>query len=784
MFRVVLSFTYFAGGNIMNVLSVLRVLFVFLFLLQCTGVCLSFGYERKDNKYDGLRHGPIRPPSFHEKYSGMTELHAVQHAALPLGVEVHPLPLEGADHELQLNVTWLPNVDPPASDYSLEVRSMTDTVDCMTPMCYEYNIPGESRWWLVPPQPSPVAEGCTVRPGCAYAVKLIAHPWDGHTSANINVELEECVAGVCSCAHSPRLPIPHVSANTVSIHGEIYVNVTWSLPPPPFPYRLPPELKKMYYFVSIGKQMVSDAHPSPWFAHAVSRRVDVDSPVAVPDGPRWMLLPTVERSDKRSGERSNSRNIVLDVKLLARVNLIDERGCVGPAGNATAYDPLAAKKITKATYALWAIFGGTCMLAMVILFALSARLVKRVLSEFRSAPAPASASLEPLRHHPTWLPLAVGATNEVQSRGQMENSPLYVHKYFETTGEDTDKWEVARTRVHLGALIGSGAFGHVHLAELDMPGGETTTVAAKMLSDNANEEEMQDFLREILMLKHVGYHRNVIRLVGCCTTKAPLIALLEHAPRGDLLSLLRAARGRRKLDIQRSKRNGDTDRRLEGISEYTNLSDSDPASCGDKLYRDDVNPRVRDHYVAEPALHLDSSTMREYALQVALGMRHLEERGITHRDLAARNILVDSAGTLKVADFGLSRSGVYVHTRARPVPLRWLAPEAIFHAHYCSASDVWAFAVLLWEIATLGGFPYAELSNHQVPTYLTGGGRLPRPARASTRLYELMTDCWADNPTDRPTFAVIVDKLTGQKQLYVDLDSFPTSESHLTSLSD
>lgn len=72
------------------------------------------------------------------------------------------------------------------------------------------------------------------------------------------------------------------------------------------------------------------------------------------------------------------------------------------------------------------------------------------------------------------------------------------------------------------------------------------------------------------------------------------------------------------------------------------------------------------------------------------------------RDLAARNILVDAAGVLKVADFGLSRAGVYVHTRSNPVPLRWLAPEAILHSQYCNASDVWAFAVLLWEIATLG----------------------------------------------------------------------------------
>lgn len=65
---------------------------------------------------------------------------------------------------------------------------------------------------------------------------------------------------------------------------------------------------------------------------------------------------------------------------------------------------------------------------------------------------------------------------------------------------------------------------------------------------------------------------------------------------------------------------------------------------------------------------------------------------------------MDGSGVLKVADFGLSRSGVYVHTRARPVPLRWLAPEAIVQAQYCSASDVWAFAVLLWEIATLGRY--------------------------------------------------------------------------------
>ncbi|XP_046965857.1 fibroblast growth factor receptor 3-like [Vanessa cardui] len=710
----------------------------------------------------------------------------VQHAALPRGVQVTPQPLVGSDHELMFNVTWNPPTGPQVREYSLEVHSMTDTVDCRSNLCYEYNIPGESLWSVIPAYASPVPEGCAVRPGCAYLVKLIAHPWDGHTVANLFVELDECVAKVCSCAHAPRLPTPNVSAKTLSIQGELFVNVTWTLPKPKEPRRLPPRLKKSFYFVSIGKQMVSDIHPAPWFAYTISRRVDAVGFVVEPDGSQWQLLPVTERSS-RSDKRSD-QNILLDVKLLARVSLVDERGCIGPPGNTTAYDPANVSRSPIGAFALWAAFGGACVLAMVAVLACSARAVKRVLNAFR--PTSVSTPLQPLGHRPLWFPL--GTNSEIPCRGQMEESPLYVHKEFETEDSAVDHFEVSRSRVHLGALIGSGAFGRVHAAQLDMPGGETITVAAKMLSDNATEEEMQDFLREIAMLKHVGSHKHVIRLIACCTRRSPLIALLEHAPRGDLLTLLRAARGRRHIDEPKTSESiserGANGRPSEADTEYTNLSDSDPPICGnsdDKLYIDASQPKSKDHYVAEPALQLDSATMREYALQVALGMQHLEERGITHRDLAARNILVDGAGVLKVADFGLSRSGVYVHTRSRPVPLRWLAPEAIYNSKYWSASDVWAFAVLLWEIATLGGFPYAELSNREVPQFLTEGGRLPKPARASPRLYQLMTECWSENAQDRPTFSEIVEKLTVQQQLYVDLDCvFPPIEDNFTTLSD
>ncbi|KAL0839047.1 hypothetical protein ABMA28_017034 [Loxostege sticticalis] len=343
------------------------------------------------------------------------ESYPVQYASVPKSLEVYPLPLPGSDHELMFNVTWSAPSDYPARDYSLEVYSVTDTTDCKTPlMCYEYNIPGETQWWLVPAYANPVAESCAVRPGCAYAVLLTAHPWDGRSQAEKVVQLDECVSGVCSCAHSPRLPAPVVSASTVVMHGEIYVNVTWTLPKPRFPQRLPRDLKKQNYLVSIGKQMVTDAHPAPWFANTITRPVDADGLVADGDGTRWVILPITERSLARGpSESRGGSSIVLDVKLLARVSLMDDRGCVGPAGNATAYDPSEARKIQFSTYLLWAIFGGLCVLAMVALFAMSSRIVKRILSALRpAAPAP----LSPLRHRPAWFTLQFQSVNVKQCK--------------------------------------------------------------------------------------------------------------------------------------------------------------------------------------------------------------------------------------------------------------------------------------------------------------------------------------------------------------------------------
>lgn len=168
---------------------------------------------------------------------------------------------------------------------------------------------------------------------------------------------------------------------------------------------------------------------------------------------------------------------------------------------------------------------------------------------------------------------------------------------------------------------------------------------------------------------------------------------------------------------------------------------------------------------------LDHKELHNFAIQIARGMKHLEEKQITHRDLAARNILIDENKNLKISDFGLSRSGIYVNTRNKKVPLRWLSIEAMRDSLYSSKSDVWAFGIVLWEIGTLGGFPYPTVSNHELLTYLTTGQRLQRPENCSQSLYDIMLQSWSETPETRPSFAQLVMKLEPQQQkIYIDFD--------------
>ncbi|NXK91494.1 FGFR1 factor, partial [Formicarius rufipectus] len=285
------------------------------------------------------------------------------------------------------------------------------------------------------------------------------------------------------------------------------------------------------------------------------------------------------------------------------------------------------------------------------------------------------------------------------------------------------RWELPRDRLIMGKPLGEGCFGQVVLAEAigldkDKP-NRVTKVAVKMLKSDATEKDLSDLISEMEMMKMIGKHKNIINLLGACTQDGPLYVIVEYASKGNLREYLQA-------------------RRPPGM-EY----------C--------YNPtRV-------PEEQLSFKDLVSCAYQVARGMEYLASKKCIHRDLAARNVLVTEDNVMKIADFGLARDihhiDYYKKTTNGRLPVKWMAPEALFDRIYTHQSDVWSFGVLLWEIFTLGGSPYPGVPVEELFKLLKEGHRMDKPSNCTNELYMMMRDCWHAVPSQRPTFKQLVEDL-------------------------
>ncbi|KAL4706899.1 hypothetical protein ACJJTC_012358 [Scirpophaga incertulas] len=303
-----------------------------------------------------------------------------------------------------------------------------------------------------------------------------------------------------------------------------------------------------------------------------------------------------------------------------------------------------------------------------------------------------------------------------------------------TKEEPVDEWEFPRHRLRVFNIIGEGAFGQVFRAQaIDIDGkkGEQI-VAVKTLKENASEKEKADLIQELIVMKNLGTHPNVVRLIGCCTDKEPTLVIMEFVSIGKLQQFLRDSRAER---------------------HYGNTHGSQ---------------------------FLTSRDLTHFAFQIARGMEFLSSKGIIHRDLAARNVLITEERTCKVADFGFARDvgGAHVYERKSDgrLPIRWMAPESLYDDIFSVKSDIWSFGVLLWEIVTLGSTPYPGMSAGDVMRKVHSGFRLEKPEHCRRELYNIMYYCWEAKPTDRPDFKEVVamlERLLCTETDYIELERFP-----------
>ncbi|KAJ6690576.1 hypothetical protein OIU85_006794 [Salix viminalis] len=249
--------------------------------------------------------------------------------------------------------------------------------------------------------------------------------------------------------------------------------------------------------------------------------------------------------------------------------------------------------------------------------------------------------------------------------------------------------------------IGSGSFGTVYHA--DWRGSD---VAVKILEEQEfHAERFEEFLSEVAIMKRLR-HPNIVLFMGAVNQPPNLSIVMEYLSRGSLNKLL---------------------------------------------------------HMPDAALILDERRRLNMAYDAAKGMNYLHQfrPPIVHRDLKSLNLLVDSTYTVKICDFGLSRSKAKTYissTHATGTP-EWMAPEVLRNERSNEKSDVYSFGVILWELMTLQ-HPWRNLKQAQIIAAVGFmGQRLEIPSNVNPSVAALINACLDNDPSKRPPFSYIMENL-------------------------
>lgn len=261
------------------------------------------------------------------------------------------------------------------------------------------------------------------------------------------------------------------------------------------------------------------------------------------------------------------------------------------------------------------------------------------------------------------------------------------------------EWKLAINEIRLEEAIGSGRSGSTYSAWW-----RGTHVAAKVVDSSTNtqlvgDELLSEFYREVAVVSKLR-HPNIVLFLGAAISPPRYCLVFEYMENGTLTDLIRVRRG--PMDFFR--------------------------------------------LVAE----------------MAMGMNYLHLCSIMHRDLKSGNVLIDSHGTAKISDFGLScvlEIGSSSDLTAETGTYRWMAPEVIRHEPYSSKADVYSFGIVLWEMLARDQ-PFRGLTPIQAAFAVARQQMRPAlPRQTPQKIGELIEHCWHHDPARRPDFGAILEAL-------------------------
>jgi hypothetical protein len=267
--------------------------------------------------------------------------------------------------------------------------------------------------------------------------------------------------------------------------------------------------------------------------------------------------------------------------------------------------------------------------------------------------------------------------------------------------------------------IGSGGYGRVYSARHKTTG---EIVAIKeVLCDVNDSYAAQRFTREVEILATAG-HPTLLGLSGC----TPFIADPTHPP--AILTPFMS--------------NGSLDNMLNLERNHKSPPEWTP---------------TRKHIVL---------------FGIATGMMIMHDRRLIHRDLKPANVLLDNQFEPKIADFGFSKfvqPGESLMQSMNLGTAPFMAPEIFIEPEFNFKVDVYAFGILMYMVVT-GLEPFPNLKTQfAIAQKVMAGDRPPIPDSISPAFRSLITECWHPDPSLRPSFKDITDRL-GELEFRFDVD--------------
>ncbi|XP_038123051.1 LOW QUALITY PROTEIN: mitogen-activated protein kinase kinase kinase 7 [Culex quinquefasciatus] len=243
--------------------------------------------------------------------------------------------------------------------------------------------------------------------------------------------------------------------------------------------------------------------------------------------------------------------------------------------------------------------------------------------------------------------------------------------------------------------VGKGSFGTVIKGRW-----KDNYVAVKYIE---LESERNAFITEVCQLSRVA-HPNIIGLYGACTKRPNVCLVMEYADGGSLHTALHC--------------------------------------------------RPKPFYTAAHAM--------SWARQCAEGVAYLHDmtpKPMIHRDLKPPNLLLVKCGTvLKICDFGTvtDKSTRMTNNKGSAA---WMAPEVFEGSTYTEKCDVFSWGIILWEVIAREQ-PFRSIENSYAIMWRVHQGTRPPPIEDCPRpIAQLMTSCWNQNPTKRPSMQEVVDTM-------------------------